>query len=82
MPLHDDGLHDDGGPADGIYAAWIPAQSNHAIVEFYVEARDGAGLIRTWPAPAVDTNGATLGQTANALYQVDDAPAPGTAPPP
>ena len=47
------------------YAATLPALADGTIIEFYVEATDGT-LSRTWPAPT------DQGQTANALYQVDD----------
>jgi hypothetical protein len=47
------------------YAATLPAMADGTIIEFYVEATDGT-LSRTWPAPT------DQGQTANALYQVDD----------
>jgi len=80
VPMPDDGLHDDGAANDGIVAATIPAQANNAVVEFYVEATDSDGLTRTWPASAHNTNGATLGQVCNALYQVDDAPYTGVYP--
>ncbi len=70
LVMHDDGLHDDRDPGDGLYAAAIPAgiHPDGAVVEFYVEASDAAGLGRTWPAPVVGR-----GQVANALYQVDAA---------
>lgn len=56
---------------DGVYGADIPEQPDHTVVEFYVEARDGGGEVRTWPAPAhVD---GVLQQGPNVLYQVDDS---------
>lgn len=73
LPMFDDGLHDDGAANDGVFAAIIPAQTNNAVVEFYIEATDLDGLTRTWPAPAQDVNGDWLGQVCNALYQVDDS---------
>jgi hypothetical protein len=80
VPMPDDGLHDDGAANDKIVAATIPAQSNNAVVEFYIEATDSDGLTRTRPAAAQNTNGAPLGQVCNALYQVDDAPYSGAYP--
>jgi hypothetical protein len=66
--MFDDGAHDDGLAGDGLYGAVLPAQTNGAVIEFYIEAFDGV-LKRTYPAPAlIDGN---LTQTANALYQVD-----------
>ncbi|MGA4578708.1 lamin tail domain-containing protein [Limisphaera sp. VF-2] len=72
VPMHDDGQHEDGAPFDGRFGAAIPPQTNDAVVEFYLEARDDLGQVRLWPAPAVETNGVILGPVANALYQVDD----------
>jgi len=80
--MFDDGAHGDGLPGDGIYAATIPAQASGSVIEFYVEAADGQGNTRTWPAPAIAAldGGGTTGQIANALFQVDDAVYTGTAP--
>ena len=41
------------------------------MIEFYVQATDASGLVRTWPAPTWETNN-TFAQLANALYQVDN----------
>lgn len=38
LPMFDDGVHDDGAAADGIYGATIPAQSAGSWVRFYIEA--------------------------------------------
>jgi len=65
--MYDDGLHDDGAAGDGIYAGQIGARPDGTIVEFYVQATDANANSRNWPAPVTDK-----GQTANALYQVDD----------
>jgi hypothetical protein len=67
----DDGGHNDALNGDGLYGAILPAAGNGTVVEFYVQATDTGGRIRTWPAPAWETNN-TLGQFANALYQVDN----------
>ena len=67
-PMFDDGLHGDGLAGDGVYGATITQQANLAIVEFYVEARDAGGKVRTWPGPVPG-----FGQAANLLYQVDNA---------
>jgi hypothetical protein len=69
--MFDDGNHDDNLAGDGVYAAQIPAQRDGAIVEFYIQATDAAGNIRTWPAPS-SFDGA-LEQVTNAFYQVDDS---------
>ncbi len=71
LPLFDDGLHGDGGPHDGVFAATIPPQVNGSIVEYYVAVADAAGNSRNWPAPAL-VDGVPQ-QVANALFQVDDA---------
>jgi hypothetical protein len=78
--MFDDGLHGDGLAGDGIYGAVLPSRPQSAIVEFYIEASDAAGKTRTWPAPAIETNGVVLGQRCNALYQVDDAEYAGDRP--
>lgn len=38
LQMHDDGLHHDGGPADGIYGATLPGQIAGTWVRFYIEA--------------------------------------------
>lgn len=80
VPMLDDGLNNDGVAKDGVFGASLPPQANNAIIEFYVTATDQDGLPRTWPAPAIDTDGTPLGQAANALYQVDDSDYAGTFP--
>ncbi len=69
--LGDDGQHGDGLANDGLWSAILPAQTNGAVVEFYLEARDQQGNRRSWPSPAVE-DGVSI-QTLNALYQVVDA---------
>ena len=65
----DDGAHADGLANDGFFGAVLPARPNNTVVEFYIEARDLEGNIRTWPA-AVQPSAT---QSANMLYQVSDA---------
>ena len=67
LTMHDDGLSGDRQAGDGTYVAEIPAQTEGAIIEFFVEASDGTNT-RTWPAPA-DIDGA-MEQVVNCLYQV------------
>ncbi len=66
----DNGLSNDGAAGDGIYGVVVAPQAAGTIVEYYVEAMDGAGNIRTWPA-AGDAAGTPV-QDANAFFQVDD----------
>lgn len=66
--MYDDGQHEDGAAGDGVYGVILPSQTNQALVEFYVQAAGGNGLVRTWPGPT--DNAGTQG--ANAFYQVDD----------
>jgi hypothetical protein len=73
--MFDDGLHNDGAANDGVYGAILPPQPNNTVIEFYVQATDGEGLIRTWPAPTLDGQ-----QVVNALLQVDDSVYNGTQP--
>ncbi len=75
--MFDDGAHGDGVSGDGIYGGVLPAAANGTVIEFYVRATDIGARVRTWPAPAWETNGvgASFGATAqiaNALYQVDN----------
>jgi len=71
LTMYDDGQHGDGLAGDGLYGAFLPAQANGTVVEFYVRAEDALQNARTWPAPALMANG-SFAQAANALYQVDD----------
>jgi len=76
--MYDDGFHGDGSAADGVYGGVIPAaEEDGAVVEFFVEATDAAGNIRTWPAPAMIDGVAE--QVVNCLYQTDDSFDPAAA---
>ena len=75
-PMFDDGLHGDGGAADGTWAAILPAETDQTTVEFYVKAANASGETRTWPGPT-DAQGT---QGANALYQVDTSVYAGAQP--
>jgi hypothetical protein len=73
-PMFDDGAHGDGAAGDGLWGAFVDAQLNNTVVEFYIAATDAQSNARTWPAPtlpAPDQSGGAF-QGANALYQVDD----------
>jgi hypothetical protein len=79
----DDGAHGDGAAGDGIFGALLPAMPNSTVIEYYIEASDAQGNTRTWPAPVMDAQDLSsniLGQLANALFQVDDAPLTNVAP--
>ncbi len=67
-PMLDDGNSGDEVAGDRNYLASIPAQADLTVVEFFVEAADEAGNLRSWPAPTAES-----GQATNALYQVIDA---------
>lgn len=76
VPMTDDGQNGDAVAGDGLYTGVIPPHPNDTVVEFYIQAIDLDGRVRTWPPPAIaawDGAGPT-GQVANALYQVDDRP--------
>jgi hypothetical protein len=73
--MFDDGAHDDGTAADGIFGAILPAQPNGAVVEFYLTARDLEGHLRTYPAYVPSSV-----RTANLLYQVDNSTYSGSQP--
>ena len=73
--LFDDGQHGDGAAGDGLWGIVLPAQANDAVVEYYFEASDGQGNVRSWPSPVLngaDQGGGSLGNILNPLYQVDD----------
>ena len=69
VSMYDDGAHGDGLARDGIYGAEVPPHPDGTVIEFYVQAGDGVGRVRTWPAPSVIDG--ELQQAANALYRVD-----------
>jgi len=74
--MFDDGAHGDGVAGDGLYGVILPAQTDNAVIEFYVEASDGQGNSRTWPGPAIQSEDGfgPSGQVVNALLQVDNSP--------
>ncbi len=76
VTMLDDGGHADGAAGDGWYGAEIPAQPDGTVVEFFVEATDGAARTRTWPAPSLVEGQAQ--QVTNALYRVDKTFNPST----
>lgn len=51
------------------YSGYISAQADGEVVEFYVQATDGQGLVRSYPRPALIDGGTE--QIVNALYRVD-----------
>lgn len=71
VPMFDDGAHEDVAAGDRVYGAEIPPLPDGVVVEFYIEAIDGSGRIRTWPAPSMVDG--RLEQVTNALYRVDAA---------
>jgi hypothetical protein len=78
-PMFDDGAHGDGLAGDRLFSAVLAANTNGAVIEFYVSATDAQANNRTWPAPARDVNGTPV-QVCNALYQVDDSTTDATRP--
>ena len=66
--MYDDGAHGDGPAGDNFFGAVLPSRAHNVVVEFYIEARDLEGNIRTWPGPVQPG----LTQSANLLYQVND----------
>ncbi len=79
VAMFDDGTHGDGAAGDGVYGAFLSAQADNAIVEYYFQATDATAHTRTWPAAAKDYTG-TFGQFCNCLYQVDDTVYAGSQP--
>jgi len=76
-PMWDDGQHNDGLAGDGVYAAILPARVNGAVVEFYLQAQNRGGNLRTYPQ-YVSLAGSP--RTANLLYQVDNGVYTGNQP--
>jgi hypothetical protein len=76
VDMLDDGGHSDGQAGDGVYGAEIPPQRDGTVIEFYVEAIDEGGRVRTWPAPSLVDG--QWQQVTNALYRVDAALDPDT----
>ena len=46
LPMLDDGAHNDGPAGDRVYGATLAAQPAGTVMEYYIEAADGDGLIR------------------------------------
>jgi hypothetical protein len=69
VAMADDGASDEGAAGDGLYGARIPPQRDGTVIEFYVEAIDAGGKVRTWPAPSLVDG--KWRQVTNALYRVD-----------
>ncbi|MDB6110280.1 MAG: hypothetical protein JWR69_2030, partial [Pedosphaera sp.] len=76
-PMVDDGAHNDGLAADGIYAGALPAQAAGTVIEFYLRVQDLEGNTRIYPGVTPPTNSL---RTANLLYQVDTGVYNGTQP--
>ncbi len=75
--MFDDGAHNDGLASDGIFAAILPAQPAGTVIEFYLQASDLEGHLRTYPNVLPPTNSL---RTANLLYQVDTGTYTGSQP--
>jgi len=71
VAMFDDGAHRDGQAGDGVYGATLPSQSDGTIVEFFIEATDAVGNLRTLPAPSLMEG--RWQQVTNAFYQVNDS---------
>jgi hypothetical protein len=76
-PMSDDGAHGDGLASDRTFGAILPAQTNGAVIEFYLQAQDLEGHLRTYPNFIPPTNSL---RTANLLYQVDNGVYNGSQP--
>ncbi len=75
--MFDDGNHNDASAGDGIYGIVLDPMLNNTLIEFYVQAQDGQGQIRSWPAPTADS---TTAHDANAMFQVDNTVYSGSPP--
>ncbi len=76
LTMSDDGVHRDGTAGDGLYGVQILPYQDGTTIEFYVEAVDEEGRVRTWPAPSLVDG--QWRQVTNALYRVDAALDPDT----
>ena len=76
VTMTDNGVGGDAIAGDGTFTVELPPRQVGTVVEFYVQAQDIDGNIRTWPAPSDDGGG----QEANALYQVDNEVYDGSQP--
>jgi hypothetical protein len=79
VSMRDDGQSGDGVAGDGLFGVRLGPFTINAVIEFYVEAEDTGGRIRTWPA-AGRLNTGDYAQDANALLQVDNNAYTGQAP--
>ncbi|HTD86940.1 MAG TPA: lamin tail domain-containing protein, partial [Candidatus Binatia bacterium] len=77
VQMFDDGNHHDASPNDGIYGITLSPMTNNILVEYYVEARDAGGRVRSWPGLSAD---APTPHSANAMFQVDDVTYSGVPP--
>jgi len=78
-PMNDDGTGEDETAGDGIWTGVIPGQPDDSVVEFYVEATDGAGNVTQFPPlPPADAPPTVLKNLA--IYRVGDKVSPGRRP--
>src|SRR6267378_1189643 len=70
-PMFDDGAHGDGLSSDGTFGAILPTRASGTVIEFYLQAQDLEGHVRTYPNSL---------RTANLLYQVDNGVYNGSQP--
>jgi hypothetical protein len=78
LAMADHGLAADSVAGDFVYTAQLPPMPGGTIIEYYVEAGDQAGNLRTYPSPTEPSGQ----QLTNLLYQVDDTFDPGNLPAP
>jgi len=55
-PLFDDGAHEDGKPADGVYSGEIAGYPAKSLVNFMIEAKDSGGRSKLFPRDAPDNS--------------------------
>ena len=75
--MFDDGAHNDGLSGDGIYGAILPAQTEATVVEFYLQAQDLEGHVRTYPNVIPPSGSSPNGEF---IYQVDSGAYTGSQP--
>lgn len=76
--MSDNGVGPDATAGDQVFSALLPAMANGTVVEYYVQAADQAGNLRTYPSATAPSGQ----QHTNLLYQVDNSFNPAALPGP
>jgi len=77
--MYDNGTNGDETAGDGVWTGTIPGQPANTVMEFYVEAADGAGNITQFP-PLVPPDAPSTVLKNLAIYRVGDKQSVGSKP--